>query len=507
MRKVLIASSHLHASWASLVLLLLTFVPVAAQTPGTDEETVRRIVENAMAAISLAEARAAQTVARIQIELDERDSELRRLRARLAAAEDSSRRQVVLLNRARNELDELRTRHDELHLRAALLEKTIEEERRRGDLSDTAQREKAALEEEIVRLTAEQAVLADSFGRAQGTWEAVRLRLERERDLAAQQAAGFKERSAVLEEALRRESGRLVALEAAHAELADSFGRAQGVWDAIRLGMERERDLAAQQAAGFKGRSAVLEEALKRETARAAAIEAAHAALRDSAGRSLGENERQAAEMAALRREIAETLRVVEESAVALRQARHERNVALARLRPESSSDAERILERRLQEQEIEIAALRAALLAAPGTSSTAITSTSPSPAVAPPPSPAITRPDAPVPSVPGSPAVDPSPPMGVPPEPVIAAPPPVPSPPTVPIRPPTVTSLDLDRASYEEMAAIEEIGPTRARALVWFRENIRPIRTEEDLKSVPGFNDERIEMFRAIWRPKENTP
>jgi competence ComEA-like helix-hairpin-helix protein len=71
----------------------------------------------------------------------------------------------------------------------------------------------------------------------------------------------------------------------------------------------------------------------------------------------------------------------------------------------------------------------------------------------------------------------------------------------------PAVVPLDLDRASYEELAAIEEIGPTRARAIVWFRENIRPIRTEEDLKSVPGFNDERVEMFRAIWRPKENTP
>ena len=208
----------------------------------------------------------------------------------------------------------------------------------------------------------------------------------------------------------------------------------------------RSRDQAAQQASGFRERSAILEESLRRETARASALEAAQAALSDSAGRSLGDNERMAAELAATRREIAETMRVVEESAEALRRARSERDSALALLRSSGVAVVElQALERRIEEKEREIAALRAALLTAPASGRPAEPDISPSTPIA---------------------MVEPV----VPPEPIVPIAPPI------PVRPPTpvVALLDLERSSYEELAAVEEIGPTRARALGWFRDNIQ---------------------------------
>ena len=81
-------------------------------------------------------------------------------------------------------------------------------------------------------------------------------------------------------------------------------------------------------------------------------------------------------------------------------------------------------------------------------------------------------------------------------------------TPPASVIRPPVVTpspaapaaSVDINRADFDTLAAIAEIGEGRARALIWYRENVGPIRTTNDLKSVPGFNDERVETLQKYF-------
>jgi len=75
---------------------------------------------------------------------------------------------------------------------------------------------------------------------------------------------------------------------------------------------------------------------------------------------------------------------------------------------------------------------------------------------------------------------------------------------PAVPVRPPVVPAaavhVDINRADFATLAALAEIGEGRAQALIWYRDNVGPIRTTNDLKSVPGFNDERVETLQKYF-------
>lgn len=78
-----------------------------------------------------------------------------------------------------------------------------------------------------------------------------------------------------------------------------------------------------------------------------------------------------------------------------------------------------------------------------------------------------------------------------------VSAPVPVPVPAPIELPRSAVSGFDFNKASADELAAIPAIGPTRAKAIVWYRENVAAINSEEDLKSVPGFNDERIKALK----------
>ncbi len=58
------------------------------------------------------------------------------------------------------------------------------------------------------------------------------------------------------------------------------------------------------------------------------------------------------------------------------------------------------------------------------------------------------------------------------------------------------IAGINLNTATLEELSAIPEIGSSRAKILLWYRENSRPILTREDLESVPGFDPARVKAL-----------
>ena len=68
-------------------------------------------------------------------------------------------------------------------------------------------------------------------------------------------------------------------------------------------------------------------------------------------------------------------------------------------------------------------------------------------------------------------------------------------------------TRIDLNRASEEALAAVAGIGPTRAPAILWYRERISRFDRVDDLIRVPGFDRAAVDAARSRlkigpWRP-----
>ena len=67
---------------------------------------------------------------------------------------------------------------------------------------------------------------------------------------------------------------------------------------------------------------------------------------------------------------------------------------------------------------------------------------------------------------------------------------------------------VDLNRASVEELDTLPGIGPTKARALVAWREEHGPCRTIDDLTDAPGIGAATIGMIRGrAWCGKGEAP
>ncbi|RMH54417.1 MAG: hypothetical protein D6679_13745 [Candidatus Hydrogenedentota bacterium] len=70
---------------------------------------------------------------------------------------------------------------------------------------------------------------------------------------------------------------------------------------------------------------------------------------------------------------------------------------------------------------------------------------------------------------------------------------------PPVALTKPGKALLNINRAGFDELAAVSGIGPSRARAIIWYREQVGPITDFETLRRVPGFNEARIKRLRGV--------
>ena len=58
---------------------------------------------------------------------------------------------------------------------------------------------------------------------------------------------------------------------------------------------------------------------------------------------------------------------------------------------------------------------------------------------------------------------------------------------------------VDLNKATTEELEKLPDIGPSRARAIIDFREKSGPFRRVEDLLAVPGISKRRLAKIRPF--------
>lgn len=61
---------------------------------------------------------------------------------------------------------------------------------------------------------------------------------------------------------------------------------------------------------------------------------------------------------------------------------------------------------------------------------------------------------------------------------------------------------LDINKTSVEQLDELPGIGPTRAAAIVRFRETHGPFKRIEDLKQIPGIGDKTLAGFRPFLKP-----
>lgn len=426
----------------------------------TKDETVRRIVERAMAAVELAEANANRSIAEMQGRLNEleeriklKDSEITEVKKELDITnnvitelrieknkleetisklnqntknlEDSYIRVSALLVRSENEKKELEERIESLHSSLSLSEKAYQDAM--NTAAEAESRAKTAVSEDVIP--------ADSYFELQKKLqnaEKISEDLKNRLDI-------YRHRSTLFEETIRKDSETIGSLKNENdlfrALIADSDRVLQSEIKRIRDAF----DSAAETIAVIQNEKNNLRQLyamLKEE--------------RDSLYMSLEAN----------KLEIKETMRVVKESMNAIQRIRIERD-ELAKKLAELSNDSTEVkeLSEKLRLAEVEISALRSALLTVPSQKIDTVVMV-----------------------------------------------------PVMPVRIDTLTEtkipekpfvrIDFTKALLEELEAIPEIGPTRARAIVWYRENVKPIESLNDLKFVPGFNDERI---RAIELKIEN--
>ncbi|HBW47876.1 TPA: hypothetical protein DEF17_08120, partial [bacterium] len=401
------------------------------------DETVRRIVERAMAAVELAEAKATRKNAEIQLTVNElsdqlarKDSEILELNNLLKAERanvsslsnklteydskieilrDSTSRLNAILLRSQNENEELKQRVESLHTSMSLSEKAYYDALGRAE----------AAESKIAETSMN--VNSDSIIELTNKLEA----LEKSNQDLKSKLDGYRYRSSLLEQNLIKDSEIISELVNENGkltqqtiELTNKFNELETA--SIRL--KEEKDKLRQ----------------KFETA---------LADRDSIAAALKVNQM----------EIIETMRVVKESANAIRMARAERDAALAKLTSISSVEQANVeeLQEKLRRYQDEISALRIALVS----------------------------------SIPVSIPLNPQDSSVIVEKPVDTS--------NVVSIPPERKKLDLNSASFEELAGVPEIGETRARAIVWYRENVKNLMQIEELKNVPGFNDDRIKALQ----------
>ncbi len=531
----------------------------AQQALRQERTLLAQVEEKAMEADS-AERRAGQLadrVALLELELDRATKWLAEAREALDRYDgmqeswsDSIARLSAMLSQARAEKAELQERMESYQSRASMLEASLESadltassarDRAWSETAAVQERRIASLEEELetgkdrmmslsVQMEARDKLLAESAAMNAGDpavlagarAEADGLRMENAK--LQDKVTALQSRARVIEDAMKSEREKIAdeaaVLRIREQLLQESTTSAAGEMAQLRGEIDRLRD----RGAALDNRARVLDESLRAEAMRATTLDSELSALRrvlekdraeaGALARTIetwkNETERGAeelrvtrqerdalaasvdharmerdsaiSELSANRVEMAESIRALEESAAALKSLRSERDAAIALASARISAPAEtrpdpRFEEamRRIGEYEKELAALRIVLLQGAG----------------------IT-----VENVPPPPDVPPVPVPPTPVAPVTAVPEPAPVSPRV--VPAGSFMQMLNTAPPEELAAIPEIGPTRARAILWYRENVGPLSTEEDLKSVPGFNDERIRILRSWWGPKE---
>jgi len=71
----------------------------------------------------------------------------------------------------------------------------------------------------------------------------------------------------------------------------------------------------------------------------------------------------------------------------------------------------------------------------------------------------------------------------------------------------PPAKPLDLNTATLEELQQLPGIGPTRAKAIVHFREKSGPFRRVEDLLVIRGITRARLEKLRPYVTVQGNPP
>lgn len=57
--------------------------------------------------------------------------------------------------------------------------------------------------------------------------------------------------------------------------------------------------------------------------------------------------------------------------------------------------------------------------------------------------------------------------------------------------------AIDINTAEVSELAAIEELGQERAQLIVEYRDEIGSFDSLEELKDLPGFSEDTVEMLR----------
>lgn len=464
---------------------------VAGLRPG--DEAVRRIVERAMAAVDLAEARADQEVAGAQVRIAALEGQAAAREAEIAALAESEQELSTALGAALAEADRYARESRELGDTVSRL--TAQLRRVEADREDLARRvealvtqsqlgEQAAREAEERRAATDLA-WADTVAALRAAREALEARIG---DFQGRIHA-YQNRSNVVEDALRAQTARAASMETELAQLRFEVTALQRDRDAVRAAATASATAWSESVAGLRVVVVQLRQELEAASNRISMLQSRNAALVETealylAGIALSDTLRRiVSERDALRLEIASAARILDDAAAAIARARAERDEA----RRGSGGSAVLALEERLAERDREVAALRQALLLQPSSvppeslsPATASASTAPGPTAA---SVATTSPTAAATTTVAPVAVAPT----------AVAPPVLPA-----------QVFDPRRGTFEELQAIPAVGPTRARAIVWYRENIGPIRNENDLKSVPGFNDERIRSLRPLWRQEE---
>ncbi len=60
------------------------------------------------------------------------------------------------------------------------------------------------------------------------------------------------------------------------------------------------------------------------------------------------------------------------------------------------------------------------------------------------------------------------------------------------------VAAVNINTASVAELDAVKGIGPSKAKAIVEYREKNGPYKTLDDLKGVKGFGDKSVNKLRG---------
>lgn len=60
------------------------------------------------------------------------------------------------------------------------------------------------------------------------------------------------------------------------------------------------------------------------------------------------------------------------------------------------------------------------------------------------------------------------------------------------------IAAVNINTASLEELNAVKGIGPSKAKAIVEYREKNGPFKSLDDLKEVKGFGDKSVDKLRG---------